>query len=143
VIGLLAIAPYPTYLISHWQLADGTDIIIRPIRPEDAELDQRFVRGLSKESRYFRFMDAMHELPETLLASLTQIDYGREKMALIAVTQDGVEQAVVSSAAISIRGRPRKRIAKYVKAARKRKSSDKALEWRRRGSWPHPVAVRH
>lgn len=83
----MAIAPYPTHLVGRWQLADGTDITVRPIRPEDAELDQRFIRGLSDESRYFRFMEAMRELPETLLASLTQIDYGRE-MALIAVTRD-------------------------------------------------------
>jgi acetyltransferase len=83
----MAIAPYPTHLISHWQFADGMDITIRPIRPEDAELDQRFIRGLSDESRYFRFMEAIHELPETLLASLTQIDYGRE-MALVALTRD-------------------------------------------------------
>ena len=83
----LAISPYPTHLVSHWQFSDGMDITIRPVRPEDAELDQRFIRGLSDESRYFRFMDTMHELPETLLASLTQIDYGRE-MALIALTGD-------------------------------------------------------
>lgn len=83
----MAISPYPTHLVSHWQFADGMDITIRPVRPEDAELDQRFIRGLSDESRYFRFMDTMHELPETLLASLTQIDYGRE-MALVALTGD-------------------------------------------------------
>jgi len=83
----MAIAPYPTHLISHWQFADGMEITIRPIRPEDAELDQRFIRGLSDESRYFRFMETIHELPETLLASLTQIDYGCE-MALVALTPD-------------------------------------------------------
>ncbi|SFH57168.1 acetyltransferase [Nitrosospira sp. Nsp14] len=83
----MAIAPYPTHLVSHWQFADGMDITIRPIRPEDAELDQRFIRGLSDESRYFRFMEAIHELPQTLLASLTQIDYGCE-MALVALTPD-------------------------------------------------------
>jgi acetyltransferase len=81
----MAIYPYPTQLVSQWQLADGTDIIIRPIRPEDAELVQAFVRGLSEESRYFRFMNSMHELTETMLVRFTQIDYSRE-MALIAVT---------------------------------------------------------
>jgi Acyl-CoA synthetase (NDP forming) len=90
----MAIAPYPTHLVSHWQLADGRDITIRPIRPEDAELDQRFIRGLSDKSRYFRFMGAVHELPETLLASLTQIDYGRE-MALIAVTENKGQEAAL------------------------------------------------
>ena len=54
----MAIYPYPTQLESDWQLADGTDIIIRPIRPEDAELEQAFVHNLSEESRYFRIICA-------------------------------------------------------------------------------------
>lgn len=81
----MSIYPYPAQLVSQWQLADGTDITIRPIRPEDAELVQAFVRGLSEESKYFRFMSSMHELTETMLVRFTQIDYSRE-MALIAVT---------------------------------------------------------
>jgi len=83
----MAIYPYPTHLVSHWQLADGTDITIRPIRPEDAELEQEFVRGLSAESRYFRFMNAVQELTPTMLIRFTQIDYSRE-MALIAVASE-------------------------------------------------------
>lgn len=83
----MAIYPYPAHLVSQWQLADGTDITIRPIRPEDAELVQEFVRGLSDESKYFRFMNSLHELTETMLVRFTQIDYSRE-MALIAVTVD-------------------------------------------------------
>jgi acetyltransferase len=81
----MAIHPYPAHLISEWQLADGTDITIRPIRPEDAELVQNFVRGLSEESKYFRFMNSMQELTEAMLVRFTQIDYSRE-IALIAVT---------------------------------------------------------
>jgi acetyltransferase len=88
----MAIYPYPTQLVSQWQLADGTDITIRPIRPEDAELVQAFVRGLSEESKYFRFMNSMQELTETMLVRFTQIDYSRE-MALIAVT---VEQGATA-----------------------------------------------
>ena len=80
----MAIYPYPTHLVSYWQLADGTDITIRPIRPEDAELTQEFVRGLSPESRYFRYMNSVQELSHSMLVRFTQIDYSRE-MALIAV----------------------------------------------------------
>ncbi|MBZ0105622.1 MAG: bifunctional acetate--CoA ligase family protein/GNAT family N-acetyltransferase [Sulfuricella denitrificans] len=83
----MAIYPYPTHLVSHWQLADGTDITIRPIRPEDAELEQKFVHDLSEESRYFRFMRSVQELSPDMLARFTQIDYSRE-MALIAVTSE-------------------------------------------------------
>ena len=59
--------------------------------PEDAGLVQRFVHDLSEESKYFRFMNSVHELTEAMLVRFTQIDYGRE-MALIAVaTEQGKE----------------------------------------------------
>jgi len=87
----MAIYPYPTHLVSQWQLADATDITIRPIRPEDAALVKKFVHDLSEESKYFRFMNSVQELTEDMLARLTQLDYSRE-MALIAVVEEaGVE----------------------------------------------------
>ena len=82
----MAIHPYPTYLMTEWQLPDGTNVTIRPIRPEDAELEQVFVRGLSEEAKYFRFMDSVQELTQQMLVRFTQIDYDRE-MALIAVLE--------------------------------------------------------
>lgn len=82
----LAIHPYPTHLVKTAQLNDGTDIVIRPIRPEDAEIEAKFVRELSKESKYFRFMNSMHELSQEMLVRFTQIDYHNE-MALIVVRQ--------------------------------------------------------
>ena len=81
----LAIHPYPTHLVRRLQLNDGTDIVVRPIRPEDAEMEDRFVRELSAESRYFRFMNQLQELSQEMLVRFTQIDYHHE-MALIAVT---------------------------------------------------------
>jgi acetyltransferase len=83
----MAIYPYPTHLVTHWQLADGTDVVIRPIRPEDVWLVQDFVKNLSEEARYFRFMKSVEQLSETLLVRFTQIDYSRE-MALIAVRNE-------------------------------------------------------
>src|SRR5690606_10392527 len=74
----MAIYPYPAHLVSYWQMADGMDVIIRPIRPEDAKIEQEFVRNLSEESRYFRFMNSVQELSESMLVRFTQIDYSRE-----------------------------------------------------------------
>ncbi len=89
----MAIHPYPTELESAWQLPDGTNVNIRPIRPEDAELEQAFVKKLSAESKYFRFMHGLDQLSPLMLARLTQIDYDRE-MALIAVVQEGKRRSV-------------------------------------------------
>lgn len=84
----MAIYPYPTHLVSTWQLPDGTNLRIRPIRPEDAEMEQEFVRGLSERTKYFRFMQTFDELTPAMLTRFTQIDYDRE-MALIAVVEEG------------------------------------------------------
>jgi acetyltransferase len=92
--GHMAIHPYPGHLESQLQLADGTDMVIRPIRPEDAEIEDTFVRNLSPESKYFRFMRSLQELTPEMLVRFTQIDYDRE-MAFIATTEiDGKETEV-------------------------------------------------
>lgn len=83
----MAIHPYPSHLVMHWQLPDGTDVTIRPMRPEDAAIEQEFVRRLSEETKYFRFMHAVQELSEDMLVRFTQLDYDRE-LALIAVTEE-------------------------------------------------------
>ncbi len=82
----MAIHPYPAQLLSHWQLADGTNITIRPIRPEDAQIEAAFIRHLSPQAKYFRFMQALRELTPEMLMRFTQIDYDRE-MAFIAVVE--------------------------------------------------------
>ena len=43
----MAIHPYPVELVDDVLLADGTPLAVRPIRPEDAELERAFVHGLS------------------------------------------------------------------------------------------------
>jgi acetyltransferase len=84
----LAIHPYPVNLVNRTQLPNGTNIVIRPIRPEDADLEQTFTRQLSDEAKYFRFMSSIQELTPDMLTRFTQIDYHNE-MALIAVTDEG------------------------------------------------------
>ncbi len=81
----MAIYPYPSHLVNQWQLSDGSNIIIRPIRPEDAAIEHEFVKNLSDESKYFRFMQSIQELTPEMLIRFTQIDYDRE-MAFVAVT---------------------------------------------------------
>jgi acetyltransferase len=93
----LAIHPYPIHLVKNIQLNDGTDMIIRPIRPEDAEIEAKFVRELSDETKYFRFMNHLQELSQEMLVRLTQIDY-HDEMAMIAVISTGAGEAQVGVA---------------------------------------------
>jgi len=93
----LAILPYPTAHERQWPMKGGGIYTIRPIRPDDAEMLQTLVRGLSDESRYFRFASTLTELPPRMLARYTLIDYDRE-MALVAVhtqRQNGEDGRVI------------------------------------------------
>ena len=83
----LAILPYPTSQEREWPMKGGGLYTIRPIQPDDADMLQAFVRGMSEESRYFRFVSTMPELPARMLARYTLIDYDRE-MALVAVLKE-------------------------------------------------------
>ena len=80
----LSILPYPARYEQVWPLRGGGEYTVRPIRPDDAQMLQDLVQRLSPESRYFRFVSSMEELPPTMLARFTLIDYDRE-MALVAV----------------------------------------------------------
>src|SRR5688572_18930924 len=77
---------YPSHLIQRVELADGTPVTIRPIRPEDGGLAQEFVRNLSDESRYYRFMDSLRELTPRMVSHFTDVDH-QTHLALIAVTE--------------------------------------------------------
>jgi len=89
-----AMHDYPDHLVKSRTLRDGTRIVIRPIRASDAAIEQEFVRGLSEESRYFRFLEMLRELSPQMLKQLTNIDY-HDQMALVAVTErDGRETEI-------------------------------------------------
>jgi acetyltransferase len=80
----LAILPYPARYEQELPLRGGGQYTIRPIHPGDAQMLQTFVQSLSPESRYFRYVSSMTQLPPSMLARFTLIDYDRE-MALVAV----------------------------------------------------------
>lgn len=83
----MAIHPYPGELESQIELPDGTHLLVRPIKPEDAELERRFVASLSEQTRFFRFFYRLHELSPAMLVRFTQVDYDRE-LALLALLPD-------------------------------------------------------
>lgn len=83
----LAIMPYPARYRREWPLPGGGTYIVRPVHPNDAQMLQALVQGLSPESRWFRFVSRFHELPPSMLSRFTLIDYDRE-MALVAVVME-------------------------------------------------------
>jgi acetyltransferase len=85
--GHLAILPYPARFEQLWPMTGGGEYTVRPIHPDDASMLQDLMHHLSPESRYFRFVSSITELPPSMLARFTLIDYDRE-MALVAVIKD-------------------------------------------------------
>ncbi|GKS91512.1 bifunctional acetate--CoA ligase family protein/GNAT family N-acetyltransferase [Acidovorax sp. SUPP2539] len=83
----LSILPYPARYEQVWPLRGGGEYLVRPVRPDDAQMLQKLVKELSPESRYFRFISQIAELPASMLARFTLIDYDRE-MALVAVYRE-------------------------------------------------------
>ncbi|HSG77565.1 MAG TPA: bifunctional acetate--CoA ligase family protein/GNAT family N-acetyltransferase [Burkholderiales bacterium] len=92
--GHMAIHPYPAHLVGTWRPAEGPEVTLRPIRPEDAQMEQAFVKSLSAETRYFRFMDTLRELTPQMLVRFTQIDYDREMAFVATVPEDGREAEI-------------------------------------------------
>ena len=82
-VARLAIRPYPRELEETVKLRDGQEMIIRPIRPEDAPTLRSAFKKLTPRDVRLRFFAPMSDLSPALAARLTQIDYDRE-MALIA-----------------------------------------------------------
>lgn len=72
----------------------GTDVTVRFVEPHDADALQNYFRGLSTRSRYNRFLGAISELPQALLALF--IDVGEaDHFSLVATTKvEGVETIV-------------------------------------------------
>ncbi|MFH1419310.1 MAG: bifunctional acetate--CoA ligase family protein/GNAT family N-acetyltransferase [Planctomycetota bacterium] len=83
----LAIRPYPRELEERIKLASGSEVFVRPIRPEDQPAHDAFLHCLSPEDLYFRLLGVTRDIPPSEMARLVQIDYDRE-MAFIATTTD-------------------------------------------------------
>ncbi|HET8667638.1 MAG TPA: bifunctional acetate--CoA ligase family protein/GNAT family N-acetyltransferase, partial [Terriglobales bacterium] len=92
----LAIRPYPIQYIENWKMKDGTEVTIRPIRPEDEPAIVDFHHNLSERSvtmRYFQPLGLSQRTAHERLTRICFIDYDRE-MALVAENKKGEIVAV-------------------------------------------------
>jgi acetyltransferase len=85
-----AIRPYPLQYVKSITLKDGTEVTVRPIRPEDETLLTEFHQGLSERSVYLRYFEPLkldQRVAHERLLRICFIDYDRE-MALVADYKD-------------------------------------------------------
>jgi len=83
---------FPSTLIDRLRLADGREVVVRPVLAFDAAAAQDFVRALSPASRLRRFHFGLRELPPTLLRAMTDVDH-RQHVAIIAEAIDADDEA--------------------------------------------------
>lgn len=83
---------FPAIEGDHWieTLADGTHVLVRPLRPEDRAREAAFIRRLSATSRRNRFLGEIREASPGLLDQLMNVD-GRRAMAFVALAHDNGE----------------------------------------------------
>jgi acetyltransferase len=75
-------------------LKDGTQVIIRPIHPDDADDLQATFQRLSMESIYLRFLSFKKELPDEEALYLATVDY-TTRMAFVAIASENNREIVV------------------------------------------------
>lgn len=80
-------AAYPGEFAFDLLLRDGEVVQMRPIKPDDLELEQDFITRVGPQSLYFRFFKAKRELSPEELRYFTNVDYD-DRMAFIVLDGD-------------------------------------------------------
>ncbi|MEI6565870.1 MAG: bifunctional acetate--CoA ligase family protein/GNAT family N-acetyltransferase, partial [Verrucomicrobiota bacterium] len=88
-----AIRPYPSQYVANWKTKGGTQITVRPIRPEDEPMLVKFHTTLSEESVYYRYFSQLkldQRIAHERLTRMCFNDYNRE-IALVAEAKTATE----------------------------------------------------
>jgi acetyltransferase len=75
----------------------GTSVTLRPLRPEDRDIESAFVKGLSPETRHNRLLGGARAITREYIESLVRVDYTRD-MALAATTMLGGGETLIGVA---------------------------------------------
>jgi acetyltransferase len=90
----LILRPYPESLISTTKLKDNTEILLRPIKPEDEPLWLDLLGSCSKESIYHRFRYDFYFDSHEVASQFCFIDYDREIAIVAEVEKEGKKQLI-------------------------------------------------
>jgi RimJ/RimL family protein N-acetyltransferase len=81
---LPAAHPYPEELEKRTTLRDGTDLLVRPIRPDDETMIKGMFYSFSEQTKYLRYHGTLKSMPHNRLQVFCNVDYDTE-MALVVV----------------------------------------------------------
>lgn len=90
----LVVAPYPMRYVSRWHLRDGTEVLLRPVRPEDEPLEHEMFMSLSEATLRERFYQTIKTMTHEMHARCCNIDYDRE-MAIVAEIRENGKRRII------------------------------------------------
>ena len=93
----LIITPYPTKYTTPWQLSDGTEVLLRAIRPEDEPAEHEMLSTLSQETLRTRFFSTIKDISHEWLILFCNIDYDRH-MAIVAEMEEKGKKSMIGVA---------------------------------------------
>jgi acetyltransferase len=90
----LVITPYPSRYVMPWRLTDGTEVLLRPIKPEDEPMEAEMLATMSEATLRGRFFENLVNIDHEMLVRFTNIDYDRE-MAIVAEYRKGKKRRLI------------------------------------------------
>jgi acetyltransferase len=90
----LVITPYPTKYITPWHLSERTEVLLRPIRPEDEPAEHEMLSSLSEETLRTRFFSAIKDISHEWLILFCNIDYDRHMAIVAEVLENGKKKMI-------------------------------------------------
>jgi acetyltransferase len=90
----IIITPYPTKYIKTIKLKDGTEVLFRPIKPEDEYLWLDMFQSFSDETVRFRFFRLIKDTPHEMRTRYCNIDYDREIGIVAEIKENGKRKLI-------------------------------------------------
>ena len=91
---LLTAKPYPAELEEELTLADGRELMVRPIRPDDEPMIKGMFYSFSEQTKYLRYHGTLKSLPHNRLQVFCNVDYDAE-MALVVTHGEGGHTEII------------------------------------------------
>jgi acetyltransferase len=93
----LAIRPYPDEYVRRETLKDGSEVLLRPIRPEDEPMWHQLLKNCSQRSIWLRFRYLFKETTHEMATRFCFVDYDRT-MAIVAERDDAGDRQLIGVA---------------------------------------------
>ncbi len=90
----MVLRPYPDQYVVKKTLKDGTEVTLRPIKPEDEQRWMDMLASCSRETIYSRFRYFFQWVSHEVASRYCYIDYDREMAIVAELEKDGVRELI-------------------------------------------------